>query len=232
MWYQIVSACVNVGMAMQGQWMSNRINKNLYKTAAKTAEIKGKMAEANLVRRSGYRNEELGQAVWNTGANAQTLMGSQRAAMGASGFDISTGDQRILEDTLRRNLEEQKGMNRTAYLQQYEDDLQTRSDILQYNFEAYANRTIAKQYSGASGLAKIIGAGGSAFLSSALSDMLANPKGGISSNTGAGSGGTSWMSDASARAKQAGSSGFGSSSALGNFGSFSSGNKLDLGMKF
>ena len=167
MWYEIVKACVNVGLAWQDQYMSNRINKKLLRTAAKTAEFKAKMADANLSRRSAYRNEELGQQVWNISEQAQELIGSQRSAMAGSGFDVSTGDQRILSDTLRRNLEDQKGMNRTYYLQQFEDDLQTRSDILQYNFEAWANRQQVKWYSGIHGLFKIIDAGGRAFVDSA-----------------------------------------------------------------
>lgn len=186
MWYQIVSAIVNVGLAWQDQYLSNRMNKKMYRAAAKTAEMKAKMADANLSRRSAYRNEELGQQVWNISEQAQELIGAQRSSMAGSGFDVSTGDQRILTDTLRRNLEDQKGMNRTYYLQQFEDDLQTRSDILQYNFEAYANRQMVKYYSGIHGLAKIIDAGGRAFVNSASSNLFANPKGGVSDNTGFG----------------------------------------------
>lgn len=185
MWSQIASAIVNVGLAWQDQYMSNRINKAQYRAAAKTAEIKAKMADANLGRRSGYRNEELGQAVWNMADNAKSMMGAQRTAMGASGFDISTGDQRILADTLRRDLAKQSGANRTAYLQQFEDDLQTRSDILQYNFEAWANRKMAKQYSGFAGYVKIVSAGIRAFVGSSGGPFSGNQEGGISSNTGA-----------------------------------------------
>lgn len=219
MWYQIVSAIVNTGLAMQDQYLSNRINKKLYRTAAKTAEINAKLADANLSRRSAYRNEELGQNVWNISEQAQELMGAQRSAMAGSGFDVSTGDQRILADTLRRNLEDQKGMNRTYYLQQFEDDLQTRSDILQYNFEAYANRQMAKNYSGIRGLFKIVDAGGRAFVNSASSNLFSNPSGGISSNTGAGN--TGWMTQGTQMAQAAGPSGFGSNKlSLGSYSNF------------
>ena len=220
MWYQIVSAIVNVGLAWQDQYLTNRMAKKQYRAAAKTAEMKAKMADANLTRRSAYRNEELGQQVWNMAEQAQEMMGVQRTAMGGSGFDISTGDTRILTDTLRRDLEKQEGINRTYYLQQFEDDLQTRSDILQYNFEAYANRQMVKQYSGIHGLAKIVDAGGRAFVNSASSNLFSNPKGGISDNTGAG-----WGKDL-ANAQ------WGNSSALGNFSQMSSQSsfgKLSLG---
>lgn len=185
MWYQIVSAIVNTGLAIQDQWLTNRISKKQYRAAAKTAEMKAKMEYANFQRRSSYRNEELGQQVWNMSQQAEELMGTQRTAMGASGFDVSLGDQRILTDTLRRDLERQSGVNRTYYLQQFEDATQVESDMLQYNFEAWANRQMVKNYSGIRGLFKIVDAGGRAFVNSASSSLFSNPKGGISSNTGA-----------------------------------------------
>lgn len=218
MWYEIVKACVNVGLAWQDQYMSNRINKKLLRTAAKTAEFKAKMTDANYTRRSAYRNEELGQQVWNLAQGAQELMGTQRAAMGATGFDISTGDRRILEDTLRRDLERQEGVNRTYYLQQFEDDIQTQSDILQYNFEAWANRQQVKWYSGIHGLFKIVDAGGRAFVDSAPGLFQGNKKGGISSNTG-----TDWMKGADTSFSPR------ASSALGNFSGYGQSTKLDVG---
>lgn len=225
MWFQIVSAIVNTGLAIQDQYLSNRINKKMYRAAAKTAEFKAKFAEANLNRRSAYRNEELGQQVWNLAQGAQELMGTQRTAIGASGFDISTGDQRILADTLRRDLERQSGVNRTYYLQQFEDDLQTRSDVLQYNFEAWSNRQMVKNYSGIRGLFKIVDAGGRAFVNSASSNMFSNPKGGISSNTGANSAFPStWNNSTSGQLQPYLDKSTNISGSLGNYG--------NLAMKF
>lgn len=221
MWFQIVSAIVNTGLAWQDQYLSNRINKKMYRAAAKTAEFKAKMEEANFNRRSAYRNEELGQQVWNIAQQGQELMGVQRASMAASGFDTSTGDQRILTDTLTRNLSKQSGVNRTYYLQQFEDELQTNNDIMQYNFEAWSNRQMVKNYSGIRGFAKIVDAGGRAFVGSAGNLFGGNQKGGISSNTGAK--GTGWMSQGTQMAQAAGPSGFGSNKlSLGSFGNFGS----------
>ena len=225
MWYQIVSAIVNTGLAIQDQWLTNRISKKQYRAAAKTAEMKAKMEYANFQRRSSYRNEELGQQVWNMSQQAEELMGTQRTAMGASGFDVSLGDQRILTDTLRRDLERQSGVNRTYYLQQFEDATQVESDMLQYNFEAWTNRQMVKNYSGIRGLFKIVDAGGRAFVNSASSNMFSNPKGGISSNTGAS--GTGWMSQGTQMAQAAGPSGFGSNKlSLGSYANFGSAMKF------
>lgn len=222
MWYQIVSAIVNTGLAMQDQYLSNRINKKMYRAAAKTAEYNAKLTEANFGRRSSYRNEEMGQQIWNLRDQATHLMGVQNAAMGASGFDVSTGDQRILTDTLDRSLTAESGVNRTYYLQQYEDELQTRNDVLQYNFEAYANRQMVKNYSGIRGLFKIIDAGGRAFVNSASSNLFSNPKGGISSNTGATGTGfpSSWNNSVSGQLQPYLNKSTDISGSLGNYSNF------------
>lgn len=221
MWASIIAGLGTVGSAMNSQWLSNKANKISYRSAAKTAEFKSKMAEANFTRRSAYRNEELGQAVWNIAQQGQELMGAQRASMAASGFDTSTGDQRILADTYRRNLEKISGINRTAYLQQFEDEIQTNSDILQYNYEAYANRQMAKQYSGWKGAAKVYMSGLNAAIDTAYQFVGINKgnKSGISSNTGAT--GTGWMSQGTQMAQSAGQSGFGSNKlSLGSYANF------------
>ena len=178
MWQAIIAGVLG-GISAFG---SNKVTKSQYKSAQKTAELNAKLTQLNFERRSAYRNEELGQQVWNISEQAQELMGTQRSAMATSGFDTSTGDQRILTDTLRRNLERQKGLNRTYYLQQFEDELQTRNDILQYNFEAYSNKMMAKQYSGKNSAFKV---GMSALTAALGAYQPSGEKGGISSNTGA-----------------------------------------------
>jgi len=162
---------------------SNKFSKASYKAARKTAKMNAELTRADYERRSIYRSEELGQQRRNISQQGQELIGVQRASMAASGFATSTGDQRILVDTLNRNLAKQSGLNRTYYLQQFEDELQTHNDILQYNFEAWSNRQMEKQYSGARNAFKIGLSAGTA----ALGAYSPNPgkKGGISSNTGA-----------------------------------------------
>lgn len=178
MWAMIVMGVLS-GIGAYG---ANKIAKANAKMAESQAITNAKLAWSDFVRRSQYRNEELGQQVWNIAQEGQELMGVQRASMSASGFDVSTGDQRILADTLQRNLEKQSGVNRTYYLQQFEDELQTQNDIIQYNFDAYSQRQIAKQYSGWRGAARV----GMAAATGALGAYQpGGKKGGISSNTGA-----------------------------------------------
>ena len=180
------------GISAYGANKVARKNAQMAESQAKTNAL---LAEANLKRRTKYRNEELGQQVWNIGDQIRTFMGQQSASMAATGFDISTGDQRILNDTLRRGLEKISGLNRTYYLQQFEDELQTQNDILQYNFDAYSQRQIAKQYSGKLGAARVGMAAGIGALG-AYQPIGGKSK--ISSNTGAG---TNWMDTGSYLAK-------------------------------
>ena len=164
-----------------GAYGANKIAKANAKMAASQAETNAKLAEADFKRRAGYRNEELAQQVWNIRENAMQLIGAQSASMASSGFDVSTGDQRILTDTLARSLQKESGLNRTYYLQQFEDELQTQNDILQYNFDAYSQRQIAKQYSGKLGAAR---AGMAAGIGALGAYQPSGNKSGINSNTG------------------------------------------------
>lgn len=216
MWQAIVMGVLG-GISAFG---SNKAMKAQYKSAQKTAELNAKLTQLNFERRSAYRNEELGQQVWNLRDQAKQLIGTQNAAMGASGFDVSTGDTRILTDTLNRSLAAESGLNRTYYLQQFEDELQTKNDILQYNFEAYSARAMQKQYSGLAGAFKVAVAAGTQALGAY---QPSGKSGGISSNTGAGS--SSWMNQGTSFAQQAGQSGFGKTSLFSTTG-FNSGVKF------
>lgn len=179
MWAMIAMAVLG-GASAYG---ANKIAKANAKMAASQAETNAKLAEANFKRRTGYRNEELAQQVWNIRENAMQLIGAQSASMASSGFDVSTGDQRILTDTLNRSLQKESGLNRTYYLQQFEDELQTQNDILQYNFDAYSQRQIAKTYSGWQGATRVAMSAGSSALGAY---QPSGKKSGINSNTGAG----------------------------------------------
>lgn len=180
MWAMIAMGVLS-GISAYG---SNKIARANAKMAESQAKTNAELARLNFNRRTQYRNEELGQQVWNIAQQGRELAGAQNASMAASGFDVSTGDQRILTDTLQRNLDKISGVNRTYYLQQFEDELQTENDILQYNFDAYSQRQIAKSYSGWRGAARVGMAAGTSALGAYQPGS--NKKGGISSNTGAG----------------------------------------------
>ena len=214
MWAAIIMG-VMAGISSYGAVKSARASAKMAESQATT---NAKLAELNFNRRTQYRNEELGQQVWNISQEGHEMIGAQTAAMGGTGFDISTGDQRILNDTFRRNLEKISGVNRTYYLQQFEDEMQTENDILQYNFDAYSQRQIAKTYSGWQGAARVFMGAGSASLGSY---QPSGKKGGISSNTGANSAFPSaWQNSASGQLQPYLNKSTDISGSLGSFSNF------------
>lgn len=125
-------ASINRGMAA--------MNADMYRSQARLALLR-----AN--RQSAYINEEAAQQVWNTADAAAKLRGSQVAAMGASGFDVSAGDQRVLQDTERRAAMQAAGINRSAYLQNFENQLQAAMEASRLEYAAKAQDAIRKQNS-------------------------------------------------------------------------------------
>lgn len=92
-----------------------------------------------------YLNEELAQQVWNLYDDQRALIGQQMAAMGASGFtDVSAGDRRIIRDTKRKTEEAVSGLNRSAYLQSFENERQAMFEASRLNYIADMSRIQAK----------------------------------------------------------------------------------------
>lgn len=133
---------------------------------ASQAKIAEKMAKAGalfekyaLARRAGYRNQEMAQQNWNSTDRANAFIGRQVAATGGSGFDVSTGDQRMFFDTGYRNVQAVSGNNITEQLEFFEDELNTINNILQYNFQAQVARQQRKQHTGIASFGKALFAG-------------------------------------------------------------------------
>lgn len=127
-----------------GQYSVNRtlasMNANTYRTQARLALL-------NADKQSAYINEQAAHQVWNTYDTASRLRGSQVAAMGASGFDVSSGDRRLLQDTENRANAQAAGINRTAYLQSFETQLQAAMEASRLEYAAKAQDAIRKQSS-------------------------------------------------------------------------------------
>lgn len=67
-----------------------------------------------------YLTEENFSKVSQILNQSKELEGAQLTAMGASGFDISAGDQRIIADTKQKTAEDVNAANRTAYCTAFE----------------------------------------------------------------------------------------------------------------
>ena len=125
---------------------------------------------ANIQR--AYNNEELGQQTWNVTDQSEIFVGSQNAAIGGSGFnDVTTGDQVLMKDTVRRTDAAIEGMNRSAYLNSFETDRAAAMEATYYNAQAeIAKRTREILYNKKASFirahAQGFHAGGQAFLDS------------------------------------------------------------------
>lgn len=113
-----------------------RLDADYYRTQGRMA-----IARANVAR--AYSNEELGQQVWNLGEQSDIFVGAQNAAIGGAGFnDVTTGDQVLMKDTIRRTGSAMEGLNRSAYLNSFETDKAALMESAYYNAQAnIADRT-------------------------------------------------------------------------------------------
>lgn len=145
-WPAFMSAILSAGQTISA-YSAARFNS---KIAQRQAETNARLERAGFERRAQYRSEELANEVWNLRQRTNELVGKQQAAIGGSGFGVSTGEQRLIADALRRGYEQEEGLNRSAYLQQFEDEVQTQINILHYNAEARMQKMIQKRYSGLS----------------------------------------------------------------------------------
>lgn len=131
-----------------------------------------------------YLNEETAQQVWNLYDYQKSLLGQQSAAMAASGFtDVSAGDRRIAADTRRKTAQAASGLNRTAYLQSFENTRQAMMEASRLN---YAARMSEIQGKSAKSFANYLNIGANAGLSAlgAYGNAGGGASGGITSNVG------------------------------------------------
>lgn len=132
------------GISTLGQYS---VNRKLARMNAATYRSQARMALLAANRQDSYINEEYAQQLWNVSDAASYLRGIQRASMGTTGFDVSTGDQRLLSDTERRANQQAAGINRTAYLQSFENQMQARLEANRLEYAARSQELIAKQHS-------------------------------------------------------------------------------------
>ena len=126
--------------------VSNRATARAAKTQAYSLRANARFALMQANTQNQYANEQLANAVWGTYDQRDKMLGSQRTAMAASGFDVSAGDQRLTADTIRQTDAVVSGMNRSAYLQAFENE---RAAMLEANRLEYAAKSadITAKYS-------------------------------------------------------------------------------------
>jgi hypothetical protein len=107
-------------MGIYGGYLGTRGQVRALKAQAREYETQMDLNYDAYRRNVGYLAEENLANVSRIQNEYQEMLGSQSAAMGASGFDVSAGEQRIFRDTEIKADEAKYLANRSTYLQSYE----------------------------------------------------------------------------------------------------------------
>lgn len=140
---------INEGLSMYLENQTAKAKASAYRSQAR-------LVQQAAVQKNKYLNEEVGQQVWNLYDQSRALEGQQITAMGASGFtDVSAGDKRLLRDTRLKTEAAVEGLNRSAYLQQFETNRAAAMEASRLEYAAKMQDRIRKNTSGLRGFARL-----------------------------------------------------------------------------
>ena len=150
------------GLIVQGaadtinEVLSMYLENQTAKAKANAYRSQARMVQQAAVQKNKYLNEEIGQQVWNIYDQSRALEGQQITAMGASGFtDVSAGDKRLLRDTRLKTEAAVEGLNRSAYLQQFETNRAAAMEASRLEYAAKMQDRIRKNTSGLRGFTRL-----------------------------------------------------------------------------
>ena len=150
------------GLIVQGaadtinEVLSMYLENQTAKAKANAYRSQARMVQQAAVQKNKYLNEEIGQQVWNIYDQSRALEGQQITAMGASGFtDVSAGDKRLLRDTRLKTEAAVEGLNRSAFLQQFETNRAAAMEASRLEYAAKMQDRIRKNTSGLRGFARL-----------------------------------------------------------------------------
>ena len=134
-------------------YMENQVAK----AKASAYRSQARMVQQAAVQKNKYLNEEIGQKVWNIYDQSRALEGQQITAMGASGFtDVSAGDKRLLRDTRLKTEAAVEGLNRSAFLQQFETNRSAAMEASRLEYAAKMQDRIRKSTSGWKAVGRVL----------------------------------------------------------------------------
>lgn len=145
-------ALLSGGLSFISNLSSNYVNSKTAGMLADSYRTQARLAILQANQQNQYLNEQGAQEIWNLYDQQNAMLGAQTAAMGASGFDVSSGDQRLLQDTRNKTEAAVSGINRSMFLQAFETTRAARMEASRLNYAAQAQELIKKQYSGLSGI--------------------------------------------------------------------------------
>lgn len=83
-----------------------------------------------------YKNDALRAAAKATSIAGDQFEGTQKAVLASSGFDISTGDNRMFADTQRKTAAEIRGMNEQTTRETFEAERKAMMDAIYYKAQS------------------------------------------------------------------------------------------------
>lgn len=150
-------AVAQIGASLISNTASVYMENQVAKAKASAYRSQARLVQQAAVQKNKYLNEEVGQQVWNLYDVRRALEGQQITAMGASAFtDVSAGDKRLLRDTRLKTEAAVEGLNRSAYLQQFETNRAAAMEASRLEYAAKMQDRIRKSTSGFRGVGKIL----------------------------------------------------------------------------
>lgn len=150
-------AVAQIGASLISNTASVYMENQVAKAKASAYRSQARMVQQAAVQKNKYLNEEIGQQVWNIYDQSRALEGQQITAMGASGFtDVSAGDKRLLRDTRLKTEAAVEGLNRSAYLQQFETNRAAAMEASRLEYAAKMQDRIRKSTSGWKAVGRVL----------------------------------------------------------------------------
>lgn len=135
----------------------------VYGAAADTYRTQAKLALDNIETQNAYLNEQGSQQIWNLADQKSQFKSEQMMAWAGSGFtDISTGDRRIIADTDKKFTEATSGIQRSMFLQNFEN---WRSGMMEYSRLQYAAKSAERMSKASNSVFSYLGTLGNAAMS-------------------------------------------------------------------
>ena len=152
-WGSVAQIAASLISNTASMYMENQVAK----AKASAYRSQARMVQQAAVQKNKYLNEEIGQQVWNIYDQSRELEGQQITAMGVSGFtDVSAGDKRLLRDTRLKTEAAVEGLNRSAFLQQFETNRAAAMEASRLEYAAKMQDRIRKSTSGWKAVGRVL----------------------------------------------------------------------------
>ena len=150
-------AVAQIGASLISNTASVYMENKIAKAKASAYRSQARLVQQAAIQKNKYLNEEIGQQVWNIYDQSRALEGQQITAMGASGFtDVSAGDKRLLRDTRLKTEAAVEGLNRSAFLQQFETNRAAAMEASRLEYAAKMQDRIRKSTSGWKAVGRVL----------------------------------------------------------------------------